>query len=287
MFEKKKEETHIFPTTSISELQDRPFPKTSAYLVIGDEILDGKTVDSNSGFFAKFCFNHGIYLKRIEVIPDKEEEIIEAVRRLSSNYDLVVTSGGIGPTHDDITYLSIARAYNLPLVYHQSTLDRMAVTGQSVSSHLKSLESKPTKAMIEAKHRMALFPQSSRVIFPHENFWVPIVIVNENIHILPGVPKIFEALLTGYSRYLLKGDKFVRKFVKTYYPESFIAPILTEAQEKVKDFGVKIGSYPEMTEDDKYVVVISFLAKGNAEVAEVVEKISKEVSKKIEGVIVD
>ncbi|CAG8591804.1 4234_t:CDS:2, partial [Dentiscutata heterogama] len=74
MFEKKKEEKCIFPTTSISELQDRPFPKTSACLVIGDEILDGKTVDSNSGFFAKFCFNHGIYLKRIEVIPDKEDE---------------------------------------------------------------------------------------------------------------------------------------------------------------------------------------------------------------------
>ncbi|CAG8551854.1 40343_t:CDS:2 [Gigaspora margarita] len=286
MLEKKKEEKHIFPTTPISELEDRSFPKTSACLIIGDEILNGKTIDSNSRFFVKFCFDRGIYLKRIEVIPDKEEEIIEAVRRFSNNYDLVVTSGGIGPTHDDITYLSIARAYNLPLIYHQPTLDRMAEPGQNVSYYLKSLESKPTKAMIEAKQRMALFPQPSRIIFPHENLWVPIVIVNENIHILPGVPKLFEALLTGYGRYL-KGDKFVRKFVKTFYPETFIAPILTEAQEKVKDFGIKIGSYPETTEDGKYAVVVSFLGKGNAKVSEVVEKISKEVSKQIDGVIMD
>ncbi|CAG8556260.1 19293_t:CDS:2, partial [Racocetra fulgida] len=226
-------ECHIFPTTPISELQDRPFPKTSACLVIGDEILEGKTVDSNSGFFAKFCFNLGISLKRIEVIPDKEEEIIEAVRRFSNNYDFVITSGGI-----------------------------------------------------EAKQRMALFPHPSRVIFPDEKLWIPIVIVNENIHILPGVPKLFKALLTGYSKYI-KGDKFVRKFVKTYYPESFIAPILTEAQEKVKNFDVKIGSYPEMTDDDKYVVILSFLAKDNAVTAEIVEKISKEVSEKLDGVIVD
>ncbi|RIB09021.1 hypothetical protein C2G38_2109655 [Gigaspora rosea] len=163
----------------------------------------------------------------------------------------------------------------------------MAETGPNVSSHLKPLESNPTKAMTEAKQRMALFPQPSRVIFPHENLWVPIVIVNENIHILPGVPKLFEALLTGYGRYLIKGDKFVRKFVKTFYPETFIAPILTEAQEKVKDFGVKIGSYPETTEDGKYAVVVSFLGKGNAKVSEVVEKISKEVSKQVDGVIID
>lgn len=162
----------------------------------------------------------------------------------------------------------------------------MAEPGQNVTYYLKSLESKPTKAMIEAKQRMALFPQPSRIIFPHENLWVPIVIVNENIHILPGVPKLFEALLTGYGRYL-KGDKFVRKFVKTFYPETFIAPILTEAQEKVKDFGIKIGSYPETTEDGKYAVVVSFLGKGNAKVSEVVEKISKEVSKQIDGVIID
>lgn len=70
-------------------------------------------MDTNSAFFAKYCFSLGINLKRIEVIADDESEIIEAARRMSANYDFVVTTGGIGPTHDDITYQSIARAFDL------------------------------------------------------------------------------------------------------------------------------------------------------------------------------
>merc|ERR1712098_700199 len=95
---------------------------TAGCIIIGDEVLGGKTVDTNSAYFAKFCFSLGIQLKRIEVIADDEEEIIEAARRMSKNYDLVVTSGGIGPTHDDITYQSIAKAFNLPLELHETTV---------------------------------------------------------------------------------------------------------------------------------------------------------------------
>jgi molybdopterin biosynthesis enzyme len=71
---------------------------TAGCIIIGDEVLGGKTQDTNSNFFAKYCFKHGIALKRIEVIPDDEADIIETVRRMSSNYDFVITSGGIGPT---------------------------------------------------------------------------------------------------------------------------------------------------------------------------------------------
>merc|ERR1712093_457808 len=87
-------------------------------LIIGDEVLGGKTVDTNSAYMAKFCFQLGMALKRIEVIADDEDEIVEAVKRMSTNYDFVVTSGGIGPTHDDITYQSIAKAFSLPLILH-------------------------------------------------------------------------------------------------------------------------------------------------------------------------
>ncbi|KAF8752406.1 Molybdopterin binding protein, partial [Rhizoctonia solani] len=99
--------------------------KTAACLIIGDEILNGKTHDSNSNYFAKFCFERGVALKRIEVIADDEGEIVEASRRMVKNYDFVVTSGGIGPTHDDITYASLGVAFNNPLVLHQPTLERM------------------------------------------------------------------------------------------------------------------------------------------------------------------
>lgn len=96
---------------------------TAGCIIIGDEVLGGKTVDTNSAYFAKFCFKLGISLKRIEVIADDEGEIVEAVRRMSSSYDFVVTSGGIGPTYNSTTPLradaiankSQARRYHLPV----------------------------------------------------------------------------------------------------------------------------------------------------------------------------
>jgi molybdenum cofactor synthesis domain-containing protein len=95
-------------------------------LIIGDEVLNGKTKDSNSNYFAKWCFDRGIDVRRIEVIPDDEDDIVEAARRMTSKYDFVITSGGIGPTPDDITYQSIAKAFDgEPLEYHDETLRRM------------------------------------------------------------------------------------------------------------------------------------------------------------------
>ncbi|KAI7688006.1 Molybdopterin binding protein, partial [Hortaea werneckii] len=98
---------------------------TAGCIIIGDEVLGGKTVDTNSAWFAKYCFSLGINLKRVEVIADDESEIVEATRRMSHNYDMVVTSGGIGPTHDDITYQSIAKAFSLPIVLHEKAYERM------------------------------------------------------------------------------------------------------------------------------------------------------------------
>ncbi|CAG8601379.1 12758_t:CDS:2 [Dentiscutata erythropus] len=287
MVEPKQEEksTNASFITPISELQYRSFPKTAACLVIGDEILNGKTADTNSGFFAKFCFNLGIDLKRIEVIPDEEEVIIESVRRLSSDFDFVVTSGGIGSTHDDITYSSIARAFNLSLNYHQPTIDRMAEAIRN-TPQLKMLRNE-TKEAVEARKRMALFPQPSLVVFPNEKLWVPIVIVNDNVHILPGIPNLFRGLLSGYSKYLNGGKKFVRRFIKTYQPESFIAPVLTEFQEKLKDFGIKIGSYPKLARNKAWVVVSLLARETNSQVVENIEKIAKEIAEKIDGFIIE
>ncbi|RIB08741.1 MoaB/Mog domain-containing protein [Gigaspora rosea] len=279
------EPTNILPITPISELQHRPFPKTAACLVIGDEILNGKTADTNSGFFAKFCFNLGIDLKRIEVIPDEEEVIIESVRRLSNNFDFVVTSGGVGSTHDDITYSSIARAFNLPLNYHQPTMNRMAEAIRN-TPRMKVFRNE-TKEAVEARKRMALFPQSSLVVFPNEKLWVPIVIVNDNIHILPGVPGLFRGLLSGYSKYLSGGKKYVRRFIKTYQPESFIAPVLTDFQEKLKDIGIKIGSYPKLTRNKAWVVVSLLARETNSQVVEKIEQTAKEIAEKISGFIIE
>lgn len=103
---------------SYTSISNHLSPLLYSCLIIGDEVLNGKTKDTNSNFLAQFCFTAGIDLKRIEVIADDEEEIIEAARRMSEKYDWVISSGGIGPTHDDITYQSMAKAFNAePLQY--------------------------------------------------------------------------------------------------------------------------------------------------------------------------
>jgi hypothetical protein len=161
---------------------------------------------------AKWCFKNGISLKRIETIEDDEEEIVEAVRRMSERYDFVVTSGGIGPTHDDITYPSIAKAFNLPLTLHDATAQRM----RRLSNHTKDgdFDWDVDTPQRDAKLRMARFPlaisssssssaiaaddddnetqERRSVIFPYEDLWVPVVVVNGNVHILPGVPQLCE-----------------------------------------------------------------------------------------------
>ncbi|GET04936.1 molybdopterin binding protein [Rhizophagus clarus] len=288
---KNEKDKFILPITPITDFKNKPYPKTAACLIIGDEILNGKTVDTNSSTFAKYCFDHGIDLKRIEVIPDEEDTIIRSVKYLSDNFDFVITSGGIGPTHDDITYPSIAKAYNLPLKHHQLTYDRMNEFTNYHSSISKYMKSPPGHEAIEATKRMSLFPDPSIVIYPDKTLWVPIVIVNENIHILPGIPRLFKSLLFNFSTYLKvrqdgnKGENFYRRFVKTFQPESFIAPVLTEVQEKVKDIGIKVGSYPRFTPDKRWVIVVSFLTRENNK--DKVEELCKEVAEKTNGIIID
>lgn len=111
------------PVPKPSSQDKDSYVHTAACLIIGDEVLNGKTKDSNSNFLAKMCFDFGIELKRIEVIADDEDEIVEAARRMTEKYDMVITSGGIGPTHDasranylqirEVTYTSLIRILHI------------------------------------------------------------------------------------------------------------------------------------------------------------------------------
>ncbi|KAH6895838.1 molybdenum cofactor synthesis domain-containing protein [Thelonectria olida] len=228
---------------------------SAACLIIGDEVLGGKTVDTNSAYVAKWCFSLGINLKRIEVIEDDESEIVEAVRRMSGRYDFVVTSGGIGPTHDDITYQSIAKAFDLPLVLHEETYDKMKRLSKVHPGAPKFDWDVPSPALT-AKLRMAQLPidetrdLKSQALFPHEDMWVPISVVNGNVHILPGIPRLFTKLLDGLTPILMprladpEGKGTHRILISTPLPESGVAAFLTELAAKVEPRGVKVGSYP-------------------------------------------
>ena len=138
-----------------------------------------------------------VLLYRIEVIADDEEEIVEAARRLTSHYDLVVTSGGIGPTHDDITYESLARAFDPEegkLEYDDETLERMYELSKRRFNFKDQTEEQQT-----ARKRMALFPvKHAEVLHVDPALWVPVVRMKQRLCILPGVPKLFEQLLTCY-----------------------------------------------------------------------------------------
>ncbi|KAH6685741.1 molybdenum cofactor synthesis domain-containing protein [Plectosphaerella plurivora] len=228
---------------------------TAACLIIGDEVLGGKTVDTNSAYMAKWCFQLGIQLKRVEVIEDDESEIIEAVRRMSDRYDFVVTSGGIGPTHDDITYDSIGKAFGLPLKLNQDAFERMKALSVPKPGQPPNDFETDTPAL-RARLRMVILPTDesrdpkSQFLFPHDDLWVPVNVVNGNIHILPGVPRLFTKLLDGLKPLILPrltdpdGKGLGRVLISTPLPESAVAEFLTQLAAKVAPRGVKVGSYP-------------------------------------------
>ena len=251
------------------------------------KVLGGKTVDTNSAFMAKFCFSLGMVMKRVEVIADDEDEIIEATRRMSKNYDFVVTSGGIGPTHDDITYQSIAKAFGLELKLHDSTMEKMRRLSRPHKSQPNFNWDEPSQALT-AKMRMAQLPwdpkksEDEQVTFVNPDLWVPISVVNGNIHILPGVPRLFEALLTGMKPIMLpklvdpEGKGTYRMLFSTPLAESAVAGYLTELAAKVEPKGVKVGSYPRWGKKRNVVTLVGTNR-------EYMDSLADEVARGVEG----
>ncbi|CAO3612305.1 unnamed protein product [Cunninghamella blakesleeana] len=249
---------------------------TAACCIIGDEILNGKTRESNAYFLSRFLFDMGITLKRVEVIGDDYDAISETITRLSSQHDVVFTSGGIGPTHDDISYDAIAKAYSLPLKLDEVTCELMKE---------KSIQRYPNWTLTEPRKRMAKFPFPSKILRVNEDLWVPIVVVNDNIHILPGIPKLFESLVTSLKPHLVESmtkkqvnGKYYRLEIATKLGEGDIAPFLTSIQESVKNKHIKIGSYPKwIAGPDGEKVVVSVVGKDEASVNEISQEITKEI----------
>ncbi|CEQ39281.1 SPOSA6832_00793, partial [Sporobolomyces salmonicolor] len=301
------DETPTFPISPVPKMEEGKFVKTAGCLIIGDEVLNGKTRDSNSNYFAKLCFDLAIDLKRIEIIPDDEAEIIEAVRRMHEKYDLVVTSGGLGPTHDDITYESIAKAFDTTLEYDDETIKRMDAFGRKRYNF-----DQQTEEQKKARLRMALFPKEAEVLFVQEDLcvffpdftelqasdlvepysWVPVVRVAGKVCILPGVPKLFERLITGLAAHYIplppSSEKPYRILVHTEgkggrdgvthpaslrIPESSIAPFLTELHERVRKEGIRVGSYPKLLRG----VDVSLIGKNEDRLHELAQEVIKEL----------
>ncbi len=200
-------------------------PKASA-IIIGNEILNGKVRDANGHVLAQTLFACGVSLKKIEVIPDNREIIAGTVHKHAAEYDLVFTSGGIGPTHDDITYDAIAYAFDRGLAIHEPTVQRY-------TDHYG-------RAPNQAQLKMALLPEDCEVLWT-PNLWVPTVYIAP-VYVLPGIPELFSGMLEALKpRFSYK--PFERALVYTNQPESQIAAPLEAVQNQFPD--VEIGSYPQ------------------------------------------
>ena len=199
----------------------------AAIIIIGNEILSGRTQDTNTGTLATWLNSLGVQVSEVRVIPDKREKIIDTVNELREKYDYVFTTGGIGPTHDDITAKSVAEAFNLKYEIHKEGF--------------KILESyyKPGE-FNEGRQKMIWMPENANLIL-NPTSGAPGFSV-ENVFCLPGVPSILKSMLGGLKNKIIGGEPIISHTISLRTVESEIAKSISKVQNQNDD--VEIGSYP-------------------------------------------
>lgn len=199
---------------------------TAALVIIGDEILSGRTQDANLAYLAKWLNVQGIRLRHVRVVPDVEAEIVSAVNACRTAHDYVFTTGGIGPTHDDITIDSIAAAFGVPVVVHPRAEALLrAYYGDKLN---------------EARLRMARVPEGADLV-ENELSAAPGVRIG-NVFIMAGIPSVMRAMLAALDGKLEGGLPVLSRTVAAHIAESRVAQLL-ESVEKTHT-GVQVGSYP-------------------------------------------
>ena len=205
---------------------------TAAVLVIGDEILSGRTKDKNIGYIADYLADIGIDLCEVRVVADEEQDIVDAVNALRRRYTYLFTTGGIGPTHDDITADSVAKAMGVPLYEDERIIKLM-------------LERLKPEDMNEARRRMARIPVGAEHV-ENKISKVPGFKI-ENVIVMAGVPSIMQAMLDAVAPRLETGAKMIVETLESVgVPEGEYAKGLGEIAASFA--GVSIGSYPSFGE---------------------------------------
>ena len=203
--------------------------KTASIIIIGNEILSGRTQDTNSNYLAKILVERGILLQEVRVIPDNHSIIKNVVKSESSLKDYVFTSGGLGPTHDDITAEAISSCFGVPLFIRDDAVELLAINYKNGKKDLNP-----------ARLRMARIPEGAKLI-KNKISGAPGFKIN-NVFVMAGVPKIFEAMVKEISLDLEFTDPILSKTIKIFKKESEISEKLWWFAEKYKD--ISIGSYP-------------------------------------------
>jgi molybdenum cofactor synthesis domain-containing protein len=240
---------------------------TAAILVIGDEILSGRTKDKNIGYIAEYLTNLGIDLKEVRVVPDEEREIVDALNVLRRRYAYVFTTGGIGPTHDDITADSVAKAFGVSIDHHPEAVEIIAKRAKERGLELN-----------EARMRMARIPKGAALI-ENKVSGAPGFRI-ENVIVMAGVPSIMQAMLDAAAPNLKSGRKMQSLSIRADLKEGDIGTELGEVARAHP--GTMIGSYPffdDRTGPNTNVVIRSrdadALRAAGAAVEEMIARVKK------------
>jgi len=202
---------------------------TAAVLIIGNEILSGRTQDANLAYLAKHLNEIGIQVREARVVTDDEDEIVAALNALRGRYDYVFTTGGIGPTHDDITADSVARAFGVGIDYHPAVYDMLKAyfEGRGFDAN-------------EARMRMARIPDGAKLIDNTVSLAPGFEL--DNVFVLAGVPSIARAMFEGAKNRLRRGRPVLARSIRVHVGEGTVAESLAAAQARFPD--VDMGSYP-------------------------------------------
>jgi FAD synthetase len=215
--------------------------RTAGIVVIGNEILSGKVADTNSSFLTRELRAMGVDVRRISVIPDDLEDIARTVRRFHENFDLVFTSGGVGPTHDDITIEGIARAF-----------ERRVVREPELERKLREFYKEKVN---DARLKMSEVPEGAELIYGGALAFPTMKV--ENVYILPGIPEILQSKFLAI-RERFAADPFYLRIVYTREGEGAIAQHLNETLRMFPE--LLLGSYPKIG-DPEYLVKVTLESK--------------------------
>ena len=217
---------------------------TAGIIIIGNEILSGRTVDKNTSFIASWLNEKGISVEEVRVIPDKKQVIIDTVNELRNKFAYVFTTGGIGPTHDDITSESISKVFNQKYQYHQEAY-------KSLENYYKNQD------FNEGRKKMAKMPEHAKLIPNPKTFAAGFYV--ENVFVLPGVPSILQVMVPYLDKIIKNGKKILSISIDSGLRESVLADGLSEIQNRYKE--IDIGSYPYFKDKPGTILVLRSINK--------------------------
>lgn len=213
--------------------------KTAAVLVIGNELLSGKVEEANVPVLARTLRALGVELRRVVMVPDEIPTIAREVRELAKAHDWLFTSGGVGPTHDDVTIEAVARAFDVPVVVSAS-MEKM------IRDHYR-------ERVTEGHLRMALIPEGASLEVTNEIRWPTVLI--QNTWVMPGIPEVFRMKLPVIASRIGQSHAFVSRAVYTKMDEGDLKPLLDAVVAAYPD--VDVGSYPKWL-DPSYKTKLTF-----------------------------